>query len=259
MELQDLFSRIKDKSNYIIDIGSSYGVDTDPIYNFITDKNLTGLCIEGDTMKAYQSTNVIASTFTIINGYITPDNAIEIFTQMNVPISPDILKIDIDGYDLSLIRTILTKYKPKIIIAEINEKIPPPVEFEVLYNVNYKWDASHFYGFSIASGERVMTKYGLKILGIYDLNNILCINHELCDAIGTPYETNVHAIYEKDYITNDMRKSSLSWNENVNHWLEIKDVNLLIKEITSYFETNNDRSNLEVKTKVKNIDFVISN
>jgi hypothetical protein len=125
MNLNYIFSNINNPSFYVIDIGASIGVNTDPVYNFIINKQFRGLCIEGDTTKV--KTLKTKTNFDIYNGYITPLNAINIFETYKVPYVFDILKIDIDGYDLEVLRVILQKYKPKIIIAEINEKIPPPI------------------------------------------------------------------------------------------------------------------------------------
>ena len=256
----DLYNFLQNKPNktdYIIDIGASWGNENDPVYDFIKNNEYKGLCIEGNTRSAEILKQNISSSFSIYNGYITPENIIEIFEKYNVPPSPDILKIDIDGYDLEVIRTILKKYRPSIIIAEINEKIPPPVLFEVLYKRDYNWDGSHCFGFSISSGEKVMNENKYKILNIYDLNNIVCIDYDLCDVMGINKNSNIDEIYKKDYILQDRRFHVLHWNQNINYWLDITDVQLLKNEIKTYYETNNDRSSFQIKTKIHNKDFAL--
>ena len=49
----------------------------------------------------------------------------------------------------------------------------------------------------------------------------------------------------------------LPWNENVNYWLTIKDVNILYSEILNYFTKNNNRSVFENKNKILDIDFIL--
>ena len=251
-----LHNSITNPSNYIIDIGASHGVSTDPVYNFISNNKYNGLCIEGDKNKV----NVLKhrTSFDIYDEFIYPSNIVSVFQKFNVPIDIDILKIDIDGFDLEVLRTILAVYKPKIIIAEINEKIPPPVLFEVIYKDNYEWDESHCFGFSIQSGEIVMNKFGYKILQIHELNNILCINQDLCDVIGTDNIKNIDELYKTQYINDHNRFWQLPWNSNINYWLEIKDTELLKKEITNYFCNDNNRSKFAIKTKTLNVDFIIS-
>lgn len=188
---------------------------------------------------------------------ITPSNVIEVFRHFNVPLELDILKIDIDGYHLEVLRKILEIYKPKIIIAEINEKIPPPILFEVKYKDNYEWDYSHCFGFSIASGQKTLTKYGYKIDSIFELNNILCMDNGLYDVLYNDKTFDIASIYKKDYINDHSRLATLPWNENVNYWLEIEDNVTLYNEIVTYFTTNNDRSVFQDKHKIKDVDFSI--
>lgn len=253
-----IFNNIKKPSYYVIDIGASTGVNTDPVYNYIINNEFKGLCIEGDSSKV----NILKTKtkFDIYNGYITPFNVIAIFEAYKVPINPDILKIDIDGYDLAVLRVILEKYKPSIIIAEINEKIPPPIKFEIKYKEHYSWDESHCFGFSIQSGAKVMNEHNYKIFSVHELNNIMCINKDLCnslniDCINT--DEDIKLIYKRDYIDNFSRFHVLPWNENINYWLNINEREILKQEIINYFVNNNNRSKFTIKTKIQNVDFLI--
>lgn len=253
-----MFNNIKKPSYYVIDIGASTGVTTDPVYNYIINDKFKGLCIEGNSSKV----NILKTKtkFDIYNGYITPFNIIAIFEAYKVPNNPDILKIDIDGYDLAVLRVILEKYKPSIIIAEINEKIPPPIHFEIIYNENYSWDESHCFGFSIQSGAKVMNQHNYKIFSVHELNNILCINHDLCNSLNidcTNTDDDIKLIYKRDYIDNSSRFHILPWNENINYWLNINEHEILKQEITNYFVNNNNRSKFTIKTKIKDFDFYI--
>lgn len=258
MSINDIYEKIQNPTFYVVDIGASTGVNTDPVYSFITDKKFKGLCIEGDSNRV----NILKtiSHFDIYNGYITPLNIINIFENYKVPVNLDILKIDIDGYDLEVLRVILKVYKPHIIIAEINEKIPPPIYYEVKYKEDYSWDESHCFGFSIQSGAKVMNEYNYKVHSIYDLSNIICINNDLCKSLElecTNSEEYIKKIYKKDYIDNNNRFELLPWNEDVNYWLNIDDHVTLKQVITNYFVFNNVRSKFNIKTKIENVDFTI--
>jgi len=255
--LTDFVEKIQNPSKYIIDIGASSGVSTDPTFQFITNKNYKGLCIEGNATHINSLRNNIAPTFDIYNGYVTPNNILQIFSDYNVPLSIDLLKIDIDGYDLEVIRKILSVYKPKLIIAEINEKIPPPILFEVKYKDNYEWDYSHCFGFSLTSGYKVMNENNYNILALYDLNNILCIESELCEQLGLTYYKNINNLYRDGYINHPKRLSQLPWNTDVNYWLNIKDKDELKNEIEDYFCNKNTRSQFKNKTKKIMDDFFI--
>jgi hypothetical protein len=245
---------INNPSNYVVDIGASTCSINDPVYHFITNTQFRGLCIEGNARNESQLQQNVSKTFDIHIGYITPTNVLDIFRHFNVPIELDVLKIDIDGYDLEVLRQILKLYKPKIIIAEINEKIPPPILFEVKYKENYEWDYSHCFGFSIASGQKVLAKFGYKVDSIFELNNILCVDNTL----SNDEPNDIAHIYKTEYIHNQSRLTTLPWNENVNYWLEIEDNVTLYNEIVTYFTTNNNRSVFQNKNKTKDVDFSIS-
>jgi hypothetical protein len=258
MDLLNICKYIKNPTSYVVDIGASTGVNTDPVFMFVNNKKFKGLCIEGNS----QSVNILKTktNFDIYNGYITPLNAVDIFEKYNVPHNFDILKIDIDGYDLEVLRAILKKYKPKIIISEINEKIPPPICFEVKYKEDYSWDGSHCFGYSIQSGAKVMNDNNYKVLSIYQLNNILCINDELCESLKIDRfnsEEYIKNLYKIQYINNLARLRILPWNANINYWLNITNKEELKNSITNYFIYDNNRSSFTVKTKIKDTDFSI--
>jgi len=255
----DLQKKIATPTNYVIDIGASYGVSSDPVYPFIVDSTFRGLCIEGLSDRIPRLRENIAPTFDVHNEFVNPGNICDIFEKYNVPVELDVLKVDIDGYDLDLLRAILKKYRPKIIISEINEKIPPPVCFEIPYRDNYAWDNSHCFGFSLSAGKKVMDEHQYKILSVYELNNMLCCNVELCDTLGLDRATDEMGVYRKGYKSKlSERIEHLPWNAGVERWLHINDKHKLIDEIRHYFTQVNDRSQFAVKTKVEGTEFLLS-
>ena len=99
-----------------------------------------------------------------------------------------------------------------------------------------------------------------KILSIYQLNNILCINNDLCKLLDiNSFNSDIYIknLYKKEYIDNTERTKILPWNDNINYWLNINDRELLKTEITNYFVFNNDRSKFKNKNKIKDVDFYI--
>ena len=39
MDIKNLFNKIKNPSFYVVDIGASFGVNSNPVFDFIIDKN----------------------------------------------------------------------------------------------------------------------------------------------------------------------------------------------------------------------------
>jgi hypothetical protein len=99
-----------------------------------------------------------------------------------------------------------------------------------------------------------------KILSIYELNNILCINDELCKSLQIECfnsDEYIKNLYKKEYIDDLSRLQILPWNKNIDHWLNIEDSELLKKTIADYFTLNNDRSKFEIKNKIQDVDFLL--
>jgi hypothetical protein len=250
MKLEKLVKLLQNPTNYVIDIGSSVCVDSDPMYNFIISDNYKGVCIEGNREKAIISSNKISKNFTIIGEFANPDNILDFFEKLNVPTVFDILKIDIDGYDLALAKTILQKYKPSFVVIEYNEKMPPSIDFEVLYKNEYGWDNTHFYGFSISKGEKEFNKLNYSFYDIYDINNLLFINNDIMKYMELE-KGDIVSKYDEHYKYNLISKKIFFWNTDVEYWLNIRNKEDLKKEIIEYYEKRLPNRNY----KKLNIDF----
>jgi len=231
-----LYSKIENPNNYFIDIGASDGPG--PIFPFLRDEDNYGLCVEGrDYLYEQLKNNINNNNVDIHMGFIYPHTINSIFKKYNVPAEPDILKIDIDGYDLDVLKNILEEYKPKIIIAEINEKIPPPIYFEVKYSETFNFDSSHFYGFSIQAGKEVIEPYGYTLVSILGGNNIICLRN---DIFGNN-TLDLNTIYKVGYAENKEVFEEFPWNNDVDIWYTIKDTDLLKEGIIHYYTQINLR------------------
>ena len=58
---------------------------------------------------------------------LSPSTGLDDLSKHGAPLDPDVLKIDIDRCDAQLLDLVLERYKPKIIIIEVNQYIPPPL------------------------------------------------------------------------------------------------------------------------------------
>ncbi len=259
MNIDTILESLKDnRSNYFIDIGANEGPG--PIFHLLQQPKSKGLCIEGGGGSMYEKlvNNLKCNpNINIHSGYITPLNSLELFEKYNVPISHDILKIDIDGYDLSILRVLLTKYKPKIIIAEINEKIPPPIYFEVKFDEKYSWDVSHFFGFSLQAGFDVLNPLNYSIIGLTsDGNNLIAINNDDFQ-FNISEQKSPEEIHKLFYA--DTKVHYFPYNKDVNHWLNIKDPEELKKDIFNYFTTERKmRGSKEFGVPISPDSFILS-
>ena len=126
------------KTNYAINIGCGNGKDWDPVYPLF-NSGWEGIAIDA-TSPPDLFTNLPNEKVTKLTGiFVTPENIVSILGQNNCPTNPDILKIDIDSYDGHVLNSILLSgCYPKVIVAEVNPEIPPPISFSVLYDKRYR-------------------------------------------------------------------------------------------------------------------------
>ncbi len=57
--------------------------------------------------------------------FIRHDNILDLFAKYNVPIDLDLFSEDTDYGDFWIVEKVLEKYKPKIVVHEINQQKPP--------------------------------------------------------------------------------------------------------------------------------------
>tara|TARA_R110000824_G_scaffold218435_4_gene405104 strand:+ start:10971 stop:11732 length:762 start_codon:yes stop_codon:yes gene_type:complete len=115
--------------------------------------------------------------FKAIDAMVTPNNVVELIKGNSNEEDFKFLDLDIDGYDFFVLKAILESIPPSIIVAEINEKIPPPVEFTVKYNADYEWRGSHCFGMSISKFYKLMNEFGYDIVRL-NFNNVHAIRKD---------------------------------------------------------------------------------
>jgi len=150
-----------------------------------------------------------------------------------VPKDFEVLNLDIDSYDLYVIKSMLLGgFKPKVITMEINEKIPTGVYFTVDFDENHYWQVDHFYGCSIDAASEVVKEFGY-ILWKVDYNNAFFIKSDVASKDFEDQSAN--QAYLNGYKSRADRETKFPWNADVDHWLNLSTTEA-IREITEYFK-----------------------
>ena len=100
---------------------------------------------------------------------VTPETVAPLLKSYGVERNLEVLSLDIDGNDYWVLQAILREFRPRLIVTEINEKIPPPIRFIAKYDPDFQL-RHHFYGFSIMSLADLCRRYDYGILGL-EYNN----------------------------------------------------------------------------------------
>ena len=175
-----------DLNNTYVDIGASDGIEMSNTL-FLAQRGWNGLCVEYNSSK-YASLVNNYKQFTKIkfsNEKVTPFSVCEILRKTDNPKKFDVLNLDIDGYDYFVLEALLKgEYRPTLICAEINEKIPPPIKFTVLYDDAYSWTDAPFFGQSIEQVQMLCTTYDYSILNV-EYNNVFLIDNKVDHKLST--------------------------------------------------------------------------
>jgi len=121
-----LINQVGNIEKSYVDIGASDGIQMSNTLH-LARLNWDGLCFECDSKK-FAKLASFYSNYSRVNlccTKVTPLNVCDFFKAYGVNNNFGILSIDIDSYDYFILESLLCSYRPSIICAEINEKIPP--------------------------------------------------------------------------------------------------------------------------------------
>lgn len=171
-----------------------------------------GLSVEMDPLlfRDLASTHVRFPGSALSRGRVTPDNICGLLHAAGAPREFGFLNLDIDGYDFFVLERLLQEFRPSLICAEINEKIPPPLKFTVTYDPAYTWDHSHFYGQSISQLDVLCKKHAYVFVAL-EYNNAFVMPQEVwLEQALTAAEA-----YRIGYLDQQDRKERLPWNADM--------------------------------------------
>ena len=218
-KLLEICEDLNISDGYYVDIGASDGWSSSSTFTFAKSKNFSGLSIELDDKK-FKKMQYIYKDFQnahLSKTKITPLNILNLLNQFNVPQNFDVLNLDIDSYDLFVIKNLLKSFKPKIVSMEINEKIPPPIYFTVNYDENHYWKNDHFFGCSLQAAHEELSEFDYKLYTVI-YNNAIFISNNL--NIKFP-DLTLTEFYKNGYANKPDRKEKFSYNNDVDILLEM--------------------------------------
>ena len=243
--LRMLTEKLDIKQGYVVDIAASDGVDQSCTLGFFRDPKWKGFAVEMEPLK-FSRLAFLHSNFPdakLARGRVTPLNVSALLQGFEVPPEFDILNLDIDSYDLEVLDAMLKSgFKPKIISMEINEKIPPPIYFNVTFNQDHVWQRDHFYGCSLTAAAQVVRPHGY-ILESVQYNNAVFVRADL--AKGKIDEQSVEVAYDIGYRKRPDRVTLFPWNEHFDPILDCPP-DLAIEFINTYFKKYTGKYTLHI-------------
>jgi hypothetical protein len=193
-----------------VDLGAGDGVRHSNTHALFTS-GWKGLAVDGDADRAYRLARAYRyypNVFTCRHK-ITPENVGSLLDAYQIPTDFDVLSLDIDSYDYWVLEALLGKFRPRIVVTEINEKIPPPIRFIVKYNPDFTLQ-HHFFGYSIASLEDLCARHNYALMSL-EYNNAFIAPRELPHVNGLDAVT----VYREGYLERPDRRKKFPLNRDM--------------------------------------------
>lgn len=152
------------------DLGAGDGVKSSNTYALFLE-GWRGVGVEANPRKARR----LARAYRYLPGVeavrarVTPENVVGLLRAHGVAEQFDLLSLDIDSYDYWVLDRVLAELRPRLVVTEINEKIPPPIRFTVNFDSDFRL-THHFFGYSIASLSDLCERRGYALVGL-EYNN----------------------------------------------------------------------------------------
>jgi hypothetical protein len=181
--LAEIFRRIGVGSGYAVECGIGDGTEC-CTRTLCTTHTWRGLLIEGCPALAAKAQRLYAafSGVKVIYHFITVETILDLFQDYQVPDTPDLLVIDIDGNDYWVWERILLRYRPRVVVMEYNARWVPPVQWVMPYNAQHRWDGSVFFGASLTSLAQLGALHGYVLVGCESWGiNVFFVQQELLE------------------------------------------------------------------------------
>ena len=210
--IRQILETLPAKTSFCVDIAAGDGVTMSNTHALFKS-GWSGLAVECDGRRFRKLVDRYARfpRAQFAKTRVTPESVVPLLKSHAVPRDFDFLSLDIDGYDHFVLKEILGSYRPFLICAEVNEKIPPPLKFTVKYDPAYVWGGDHFYGQSVAMLEELAQEKNYALI-VLEYNN----------AFLVPVEHGAHfsalsaaEAYRAGYLERPDRLKRMPWNRDM--------------------------------------------
>ena len=219
--LTTLLGRLDLRAGFVVDVGAGDGVAISPTLGLFRSPAWRGLGIEPDPEKFCRLSVAFAfrdAGLSLVRAQVTPATVLDLFRACRVPERLDVLKLDIDSYDLFVLEAILGGHRPGVIVMEVNEKIPPPLYFTVLFHEGHAWAGDHFYGCSIVAASTLLRPAGY-VLESMQFDNAYFVRADL--AAGRVADLTPADAFREGYVQRPGRQRLFAHNADMDDLLEM--------------------------------------
>jgi hypothetical protein len=180
--IAEFFKDISPDKKVLVDIGAGDGFTFSNSLSLLESRLWNGLLIEANPKAAVAIPDVMRSLealYQLAITYVTPERICSLLDGFNVPKEFGFLSLDIDSYEYPVLNALLTQFRPNLICVEINERIPPGIEYYPLYDPNAQVTfAPLFMGVSISSACNLLHSHRYVPIAL-EYNNLFATTEEI--------------------------------------------------------------------------------
>src|SRR5437868_13196727 len=192
-----------------VDLGAGDGIRHSNTHTLFAS-GWRGLAVEYDSRRAYRLARTYRnhSNVFVCRCRVTPQNVVSLLHAYELAPEFGLLSLDIDSYDYWVLDALLARFRPRLVVTEINEKIPPPIKFVVNYDAHFQLQ-HHFYGYSIASLAELCARHAYALIEL-EYNNAFLAPAGVAPASLTP-----EAAYRRGYLDRPDRREKFRLNQDM--------------------------------------------
>jgi hypothetical protein len=96
--------------------------------------------------------------------FVTAENVNALLSKYGAPDTFDVLSTDIDGNDYWVWKAILSRYRPRVAIAEYNCVIPSEIAVAMPYDASFRWTGQPNIGQSLHAVQKLAEAHGYALV-----------------------------------------------------------------------------------------------
>lgn len=160
--LADIFARIGTTTRIAVEVGARDGVK---------GSNTHALRLAGWSCVLLDSHPQAPEVHQV---WLTVENIVPTFQRFGVPVSFDLLSIDVDGNDYHLWHG-LVAYMPRVVVIEYNCHFAPDEVAVMPYAPRRRWDKTTYYGASAAALVALGRRKGYSLVAYTPRQNLIFV------------------------------------------------------------------------------------
>jgi hypothetical protein len=160
----EIVRRLGIKAGTFVELGVGNGLENNTL--ILLANGWRGFWIDGQDLDFNHNLN--PKRFAFFKAWVSLENVARLMRRGFENISTnelDVLSLDLDGNDYYFAQELLkTSVLPKLFILEYNAKFPPPIKWTIKYDANHIWDATDYYGASLALFSELLTEFSYTLV-----------------------------------------------------------------------------------------------